>query len=519
MYTQDLQYLSEGLEGRSKNPVALLFDTLMQPNQDMGETHPSSLSWAHEPHRAISHVVLGRGAPGGVWHTMHPGVRSLSPWRWLQLPIYGFEDWLDDQEKKEEEEREGKEEEEEQEEEEEEDEVGRVRLGTVAKYYQHYIEKMGIADHFRSNVTVTQAHLLRPKSKSERRSRSCESTFSCVSSSESELERNADSVSPSLDQVFIPHHSTVSPQGEEEETPESAETEKTGGGEEEEECSDIETEVAVVCDSDDTGISCCTKRASVSSSDKWRWVVRGRFVDSDGQDVCHCVCAKNLVLATGVNDSSRRLGVPGENLGFVRHSLSQVSPEDLGTGGDRPVLVVGAGLGAADAVLHTLSQGQRVVHVFHQDSSDPRLVYNTMDPHTYSEYVTLYGKMCGRTHDPMYTPLSQHRVQELAEGSLCTLCNLRDGTTKTVEVSLALVLIGGQAKLDFLPECMSRQLGVRTDLPIDTKHNPMDLDPYTFESEQFPSLFALGPLSGDNFVRFVLGGALGITKKLREKDA
>lgn len=65
---QDLEYLSEGLEGRSHSPVALLFDSLQRPDTDFGGTAESVLSWWHEPDRAIPHLVLGRNAPGGAWH-------------------------------------------------------------------------------------------------------------------------------------------------------------------------------------------------------------------------------------------------------------------------------------------------------------------------------------------------------------------------------------------------------------------------------------------------------------------
>jgi hypothetical protein len=64
---QDLEYLSEGLEGRSNNPVALLFDILTKPNADLGSEVPSTLSWAKREKGICDHVVLGKGQPGGVW--------------------------------------------------------------------------------------------------------------------------------------------------------------------------------------------------------------------------------------------------------------------------------------------------------------------------------------------------------------------------------------------------------------------------------------------------------------------
>uniref|UniRef100_A0A452UKL3 EF-hand domain-containing protein n=1 Tax=Ursus maritimus TaxID=29073 RepID=A0A452UKL3_URSMA len=65
---QDLDYLSEGLEGRCQSPVALLFDALLRPDTDFGGTMESVLTWKHQKERAIPHVVLGRNLPGGAWH-------------------------------------------------------------------------------------------------------------------------------------------------------------------------------------------------------------------------------------------------------------------------------------------------------------------------------------------------------------------------------------------------------------------------------------------------------------------
>lgn len=65
---QDLEYLCEGLEGRSSNPVAVLFDSLLLPDSDFGLDRVSPLEWRYEPQRAVPHLVLGRGPPGGAWH-------------------------------------------------------------------------------------------------------------------------------------------------------------------------------------------------------------------------------------------------------------------------------------------------------------------------------------------------------------------------------------------------------------------------------------------------------------------
>lgn len=69
---QDLEYLCEGLEGRSSNPVAVLFDSLLLPDSDFGLEHISPLEWRYQPEHAIPHLVLGKGPPGGAWHVRNP---------------------------------------------------------------------------------------------------------------------------------------------------------------------------------------------------------------------------------------------------------------------------------------------------------------------------------------------------------------------------------------------------------------------------------------------------------------
>jgi len=51
------------------------------------------------------------------------------------------------------------------------------------------------------------------------------------------------------------------------------------------------------------------------------------------------------------------------------------------------------------------------------------------------------------------------------------------------------------------------------------KNNQIAVDKFTNEIERVPKgLFALGPLVGDNFVRFIPGGALAITAALNKEN-
>lgn len=50
--------------------------------------------------------------------------------------------------------------------------------------------------------------------------------------------------------------------------------------------------------------------------------------------------------------------------------------------------------------------------------------------------------------------------------------------------------------------------------PIDCKNNPLAVNKFTNELLELPGVYALGPLVGDNFVRFIAGGALSISSAL-----
>lgn len=99
--------------------------------------------------------------------------------------------------------------------------------------------------------------------------------------------------------------------------------------------------------------------------------------------------AHNVVLATGTHDVPARLGVEGESLPFVHHSFWELEAAicrgDLSQASE-PVLVVGAGLTAADAVLATHHLNTPVYHVFRRSVTDPELIFNQLPKLLYPEY-------------------------------------------------------------------------------------------------------------------------------------
>jgi hypothetical protein len=89
-----LEFLSDGLEGRSNNPVAILYDLLKQPDSDLGLDKPTCLTWKYDPLNEIDHVVIGKSAgPGGAWNDIEGTQLTISPNKWMELPDMSFINW------------------------------------------------------------------------------------------------------------------------------------------------------------------------------------------------------------------------------------------------------------------------------------------------------------------------------------------------------------------------------------------------------------------------------------------
>lgn len=270
------------------------------------------------------------------------------------------------------------------------------------------------------------------------------------------------------------------------------------------------------------------------------WEVRGYQQLQGDTHIPFSLFAENVVLATGASDLPARLGVEGEDFPYVFHSVCDLGiainhHENLGPASD-PVLVVGAGLTAADAVLCAYNNSIPVLHTFRKQTDDPSLIFKQLPKTIYPEYHKVYHMMCSQTYlaSPIatpganpavhnastklhqdYTSFPEHCVHSFQPDMHCILKG-SNGILRAFKVSMVLVLIGTYPSLSFLKE-HGRYLGLDPSKPISCRHNPVDINPYTFECSAEPGLFAMGPLVGDNFVRFLKGGALGIASCLAKR--
>merc|ERR1712130_84756 len=142
-----------------------------------------------------------------------------------------------------------------------------------------------------------------------------------------------------------------------------------------------------------------------------------RITEGEGQKPFKYL-ARNVVLATGQADTPNRLDVAGEELSFVLHSvpeLETVVASGKITSTSDPVLVVGAGLSAADAIISAQGHRLPVAHLFRKRANDPQLVFAKLPGNLYPEYHAVHAMMAGRAEAKMYTAWAESELIEILE--------------------------------------------------------------------------------------------------------
>ncbi|CAO1442984.1 unnamed protein product [Diamesa tonsa] len=499
---QDLFQLAHGLEGRTSNPVSLLLDNLVHPGADIAMDLPSMVEYKYHIDKKIDHVVLGKGLPGGSWHRMDKNLRTLSLSAWMSLPNLNFNEWDNNRSRKRLVSKEVE---------------TRAIVHRVAEYYENYVNLMDLKDNFLSDTVVT-----------------------CV----------------------LPFN-----------------------------------------------------KANVDYDEKFkdaRWIVSGFNRNSNKPFSFAC---KNLVLANGSNDLANKLVIRGEGMttSWLKYDLISLEKAifnltDLARSNLKPILIVGAGLSAADAVTICRMSGIQVIHVYRSRTAG---LDKILPENIYPEYFEVH-KMMKNSQNlyVLYKALPEHTIfdiQTLDGNRFVTVQNLKTGAQQVIEVSYCAVLIGSRPDLNLLSNISSsasinkeainkhnsitddnvsesslannlnpcklfskklmwfknmcakchiilglcsrkpnNKLEVNSTLinmrcrcensvpqtkhngigfgedpkkPIDCKSNPIAVNKYSYSIMHAPEgLYALGPLVGDNFVRYIPGGALAITSALHKAE-
>lgn len=232
---------------------------------------------------------------------------------------------------------------------------------------------------------------------------------------------------------------------------------------------------------------------------------------------------KNVVLATGSYDLPNKLTVHGETLPFVLHSLPELEKEiasGLINKDSDPIMIVGAGLSAADAISTAMNEKIPVIHVLRRAVNDPNIVFNKLPKALYPEYHKIYRMMIGDEtpgeDEGSYQVLGKTCIIRFNENKEVEISSL-DGHRQIVKVGRVVILIGSSPNLNFLDESLRKNLGVMKETPI-SRNNPVNILRETNEAVNEPGIYAMGPLVGDNFVRFLQGGALAITSDILRKE-
>lgn len=116
---------------------------------------------------------------------------------------------------------------------------------------------------------------------------------------------------------------------------------------------------------------------------------------------------------------------------------------------------------------------------------------------------------------PLYRALPECSLSKLDDSGRTVGIITKDGEELKYNISFVAILIGARPDLTFLPSNFN--LGVKKSLPVDNKTNNVAIDKLTHSVDGLDGLYAMGPLAGDNFVRFIPGGALAILSDLYKK--
>ena len=132
--------------------------------------------------------------------------------------------------------------------------------------------------------------------------------------------------------------------------------------------------------------------------EQYLWEVSGYRYKQEGsvtKKENFCYLTSNVVMACG-QERSNSLDIPGENLTFVLHSLKELEAKiasgDLNSNSD-PVIIVGAGLSAADAIIAANEHNLNVMHIFRREAQDRNLIFKNLPPKMYPEYHKVHKMM------------------------------------------------------------------------------------------------------------------------------
>nr|XP_022913739.1 oxidative stress-induced growth inhibitor 2-like [Onthophagus taurus]XP_022913740.1 oxidative stress-induced growth inhibitor 2-like [Onthophagus taurus] len=516
----DLDYLSHGLEGRSTNPISLLLDSLSHPCADIGLEIEPLIEWRRNGVQ-IDHIVFGKGPPGGSWHSMDPHILTLSLGTWMALP--GLKYTM----------REGAEK--------------RAFASNVAKYYAEYVKIMNLEKYFENNTIVVNIEEVRKETiinNPENVDRDSDNEWVkkihnetsdriklCTQPEVEEMKETKSSCPFTNALNFLLSHGQRKLIGERccKRKLDSDKTKNVSTSDlmvhNENRCkkmnlNDRVRSVSFSCDydryknTDNRKIDLSFNAGTSTDVDKPviepRWIVD--VYDIKSRSIKRYSC-NYLVLANGASDLPNRLSISMDKRDptWLLHDVRSLEIElelymQYHKENPDPVLIVGAGLSAADAIIATRAKSIPVIHLFRNKSRD---LSKQLPENMYPEYHKVHQMMQQEgSNYPLYSAFPEYTLTNYSENNRTVTITSKDGKDMEINVSFAVVLIGSRPDLSFLPQDF--KLGVNNKYSVDSKTNPININKLRHSVNGYTNLYAIGPIAGDHFVRFLPGGALAI---------
>jgi len=244
------------------------------------------------------------------------------------------------------------------------------------------------------------------------------------------------------------------------------------------------------------------------------WHLRGhRMNEGDDDEKSFELLCRRLVMATGLG-KARELGIDGEQLVMKnrvhdvtmlrRCNEKRIGPVlDNRTGDDQrdekrigPVLVIGDGVTAADVLLFCLEHDRPVIHVIRRSDKQLRgILLARLSNRLHPEYSRVYNLMLGREEHALYRRLLSTRIECFIDAHTASLQPINSSNNSALF----------QVSFDQVAICIGREPS------LDMLNETVELNGYHSSSS---SLFCVGSLAGDHFVRYLVGGCLHVARLL-----
>ncbi|KAI6177778.1 hypothetical protein M3Y97_00944800 [Aphelenchoides bicaudatus] len=220
---------------------------------------------------------------------------------------------------------------------------------------------------------------------------------------------------------------------------------------------------------------------------------------------------KRVVLACG-RKRHRTLEVEGElqapNLVYNVRAMKQLLSEQKDQAkldplnAKRPVIVVGDGISAADAITHCLAEGIQVLHVFRRTEKQLKsTMLSRLSSTVYPEYSKIFDLMLERNEHPCYRRAASTSVTALHPDSTATISHATPNNKREEE--------------QVAYRCMVICVGLQTELTMLEDKHEFDAN---YQSRLDASLYAIGSVVGDHFIRYLIGGAFRVAQQLIRQE-